>query len=96
MGERKDVTYLLDNAKNLTSKDIFLFDIPRCMFETSYSVFESIKNGRITSTKYNNKEVYLKTPNTVIVFSNHYPTKSQLSEDRWEIYAIEDNQLVKK
>ena len=37
----------------------------------------------------------VKTPNTVIVFSNSTPMAEQLSKDRWRIYEIMDDRLCK-
>lgn len=54
----------------------------------SYKVLESIKCGVGISGKYNSAELFFKTPNILIVFSNTDPDKSSLSMDRWRIFII--------
>ena len=51
--------------------DIFLFNITRCIHHLSgeyYRLFESIKDGKATSLKYNTMKMRFTTPNVLIVF----------------------------
>ena len=52
-----------------------------------YRVLEDIKDGAATTSKYNNKVIKFKTPNTVMIFSNKQPNLKSLSRDRWEVYT---------
>ena len=49
---------------------------------------ESIKDGTAVSSKYNSDIMRFKTPNIVVVFSNHMPKTKELSKDRWKIFRI--------
>ena len=49
-------------------KDIFLFNLSCAHNEASYGFLESINDGFGVSEKYNSKNVYIKTPNTVMFF----------------------------
>ena len=77
----------------LSTTDIFLFNEPRAFnYEScNYSILESIKDGTAVSSKYNNDVMRFKTPNTVVVFSNHMPKTKELSKDRWKIFRIVTN-----
>ena len=86
------VAYMLSQT-SLTCKDIFLFNLLPSDAEVSYWLLENIKNGYLVSIKYKTKEVKIKIPNVVMVFSNNYPDEKQLSKDRWEVYTIESDEL---
>ena len=89
---KSDVAYMLSQT-SLTCKDIFLFNLLRSDAEVAYGLLENIKDGYLVSVKYKTKEVKIKIPNVVMVFSNDYPDEKQLSKDRWEVYTIDDDQL---
>ena len=91
----KNINYILA-TQTLTCKDIFLFNISRNVntnADFAYNSIEGIKDGAITSEKYFSKTIKLKTPNTVMVFSNSRPDYKQLSTDRWIIYQIKNDIL---
>ena len=72
--------------RNLGTIDIFLFNNSRSVSGNElnlYRILEDIKDGQATTAKYNNDNIRFKTPNTVMIFSNHYPNLSKLSKDRW-------------
>ena len=76
--------------RGLTSIDIFLFNDSRSTKGEEmniYRVLEDIKDGAATTSKYNNKVIKFKTPNTVMIFSNKQPNLKSLSKDRWEVYT---------
>ena len=87
-----DMAYILAQ-ETLTCKDIFLFNLLRSDTEITYGLLENIKDGYLVSAKYRSKSLKIKTPNTVIVFSNSLPSKSQLSADRWKVFEICGNEL---
>ena len=73
--------------------DIFLFNIPRSMHLSSehYELFESIKDGCVTSVKYNIKNMRFNTPNVLMVFSTREPDCDMFSHDRWIILEISED-----
>ena len=77
----------------MTCKDIFVFNLLRSDTAVAYGLLENLKDGNLISSKYKSKVLKIKTPNTVIVFSNSYPNMDQLSADRWKIYEIVGNDL---
>ena len=75
--------------RSLGSIDIFLFNDVRSVDEEErslYRILEDIKDGQATASKYDNDNIRFKTPNILIVFSNHYPKLQKLSRDRWQIF----------
>ena len=79
----------------LTTTDIFLFNVGKAntMDEVNYEVLEKIKDGKLLASKYDSKELRIRTPNVVIVFSNDSPKLKQLATDRWCIFSISDHEL---
>ena len=79
----------------LTTTDIFLFNVGKAntMDEVNYEVLEKIKDGKLLASKYDSKELRIRTPNVVMVFSNDSPKLKQLATDRWCIYSISDNEF---
>ena len=68
----------------LASVDIFLFNDARSVSGEEinlYRILEDIKDGQATASKYDNDNIRLRTPNTVIIFSNRYPKTQKLSRD---------------
>ena len=58
-----------------------------------YRILEDVKDGQATTSKYDNDNIRFKTPNTLMVFSNHYPKLQKLSRDRWQIFNINKDGL---
>jgi hypothetical protein len=81
-GKHADIFYAYKFEK------IVIFDWPRDHEDRfPYGVVEAFKNGYFLSTKYEVKRVKFAVPH-VIVFSNFYPDRIKLSQDRWEINEI--------
>lgn len=59
-----------------------------------YSYIENIKDGSVTTQKYSGKTLRFDPPH-VVILANWPPITNQLSMDRWLIYKIVDNKLVK-
>lgn len=57
-----------------------------------YQAIEQIKNGDMTVGKYASKNVLFRTPH-VWVFTNEMPDKKKLSQDRWKIFYLKDNEM---
>jgi len=76
-GKRDDIAYAIDERKS-----VFLFDLPRLTSEHfQYSVLEQLKNGNVSSMKYESRMKTLSVPH-VVVFMNEYPNLQYLSRDR--------------
>ena len=72
--------------RTLGTIDIFLFNDSRFVSGEElnlYRILEDIKDGQATTSKYDNDDIRFKTPNTVMIFSNHYPDLKKLSRDHW-------------
>ena len=94
-GHKKNIAHFLGKCA-LACKDIFLFNHPCSTTDSvAYDLLEGIKDGRILSHKYNTDQLHFNTPNTVIVFSNHHPNRDALKKDRWRVYEIRADELVK-
>ena len=64
----------------LSTADIFLFNIPKSVdtsTEINYEMLESIKDGKLFSSKYDSQRVRVKTPNIVMVFSNNHSNEKK-------------------
>lgn len=76
----------------------YIIDMPRAMpkkhLQAMYAGIESLKNGVLYDKRYKGVLKLINHPN-IIVFTNQYPDKRQLSRDRWRLWSIKDNQLVK-
>ena len=74
----------------LATIDVFFFNVTRAInYETCcYDVLELVKDGMATASKFNSEVIRFRTPNVVVVFSNHDPDVKQMSKDRWKIYYI--------
>ena len=84
------------SKKTLSLIDVFIFNIPRSFYvdDVPYTLLEDIKDGFGMSTKYNSKSLQFKKPNIVILFSNTLPNKKKVSLDRWNIFKIENGNLL--
>ena len=80
----------------LTTTEIFLFNVGKAKtFEdVNYDILEKIKDGKLLASKYDSKELRLRRPNVVVVFSNDSPNVRELAVDRWRIFSIKENNLV--
>jgi len=76
-------------------KSAWLFDVTRTFTERDiYNIIEQMKNGKITSPKYNGGCIRFKKPH-VIVFANFLPNIQALSYDRWKIHQIINHNLYR-
>ena len=82
-GDYKELAFLVDIRKR-----IFIFDFVRENPEQiSYGALEAIKNGKITSGKYQGAKKVFPKP-WVFVFATFEPVYSKLSKDRWKIKIL--------
>ena len=86
VGKRDDVAFAID-----ASKKIFLFDVPRGDLQFfQYSLLEMLKNRIIHNNKYKSGTKFLASVPYVAVFSNEMPDMEKLSEDRYNIIEVND------
>jgi len=49
--------------------------------EINYEMLESIKDGKLFTSKYDSQRIKVNTPNIVMVFSNEAPNTTKLAKD---------------
>lgn len=102
-GGYKDIACCLklymDNPDfDINDRTVVFFNIPRDSDDQgmiSYKALESLKDGLMTSTKYESNTMCFNSP-VVWVFSNNEPEIEKLSQDRWKIWNLEDDQLCEQ
>lgn len=85
-GKYADMAYIF--AQQPTK--VVIFDLARTsedFLNGAYSLAEDLKNGRVTSTKYESKTVFFPRPH-VIFFANFEPDMSKWSHDRYDIVRL--------
>lgn len=98
IGKCSDILNLVSKFQN---RPMYMFDIARSVPSSAmteiYTAIEYVKSGYFINTKYDTCPVIMDTPH-VIVFSNHLPKMSALSQDRWKIHDMtklpSDNNLT--
>lgn len=74
----------------------YIFDMPRALKKEKmyqfWSAIEEIKNGYAYDTRYSFKEKRFDSP-AVVVFTNTMPDLNLMSEDRWVIHTIVNDDL---
>lgn len=84
IGKRDDIAHAVDVSKN-----IFLFNIPRNgMQYLQYTILEMIKDRVIFSPKYDSCTKILTRIPHVVVFSNEFPDREQLTDDRFIVIDL--------
>lgn len=86
-GGARDSATVISNAldSGWTGK-ILIIDLPRAAETKSiYEPMEMIRNGLITSIKYNGKTHYFNN-RWIIVLANFYPDVTTMTWDRWQIW----------
>ncbi len=93
-GKKTDIFHQVAKRKELGQAiPLVIIDVPRSSFNSiSYSAIECIKNGFISSGKYEGGQYTFKTPH-VYIFANCEPDKSKFSADRWNIIKINKETL---
>ena len=89
-GKKADLAYIY-------APKIVVFDLSRTaepgegkanILDHLYALAESLKNGRLTTTKYDSKTIYFPSPH-VIFFANFSPDMTKWSEDRYKIMRVD-------
>lgn len=96
-GSNKDIACLLAMLKkagrDLNEITTFIFNFPRSTEGISFKAIESVKDGLMTSVKYETETLYFNSPH-VWCFSNELPRFSALTNDRWKTWTIKDKKLT--
>jgi len=96
-GGNKDIACLIallkKEGRDLNKKTSFIFNFPRSTEGISYKAIESVKDGLMTSVKYESSTLVFNCPH-VWIFSNELPDTSKLSMDRWKIWTIKNDDLI--
>lgn len=87
------IALLKDAGRDLNAKTTFIFNLARTTEGISYKGIEAVKDGLMTSQKYESSTLVFNCPH-VWVLSNQEPELRRLSADRWKIWSIVDDQLV--
>lgn len=78
--------------RNTRDPKIVFFDLPRALDKDRlnglYSAIEQIKKGKLYDCRYKYKSWWIDSPRCW-VFSNHLPDQNLLSNDRWNIWTID-------
>lgn len=86
-------------SENNRSPNCIFMDLPRAMEKKRligiYSAIEEIKKGKVFDTRNRYKKWWFDSPN-VWIFTNVLPSLKYLSSDRWNIWRLENNELVKQ
>jgi len=90
---------LRSSIVNAGPRRVYILDIPRTLgvddnIDDLISVIEDVKNGFVVSSFYGNYGSLVIEPPHVIIFSNRQAPISKMSEDRWRVWGIVDNELV--
>lgn len=79
-------------------KKIFLIDMPKAVnkdkLNQMFGAIEHLKGGYCFDDRYGFKDLWFSPPE-ICIFSNSLPNMSLLSKDRWKIWIIKDNELLK-
>lgn len=82
---------------DVPTKRCYIVDMPRAVNKDRlfqmYAALEEIKNGFAYDDRYHYKEKIFDSPN-IWVFSNILPEFQYLSQDRWVIWQVRENELV--
>lgn len=77
---------------------LYLVDMPKALSKTEcrgfWAAMECIKNGCVYDDRYKSRKVHFDAPN-IWVFTNTFPDRSFLSDDRWLLWNVTDGRLVR-
>lgn len=81
-----DINFILSQ---FSRAKIIVFDLARKSEKfMNYRTLENIKNGYVTSTKYESKNIQIDIPH-LVVFANFFCERKELSSDRWNILVCD-------
>lgn len=89
-GKKSDIFHQIAKRREENLRvNLVIIDVPRASFNNiSYSAIECIKNGFISSGKYEGGQYTFKSPH-VYVLANSAPDTRKFSKDRWNIVKLD-------
>lgn len=84
-----------DDMFDMNDKLTLIFDLPRDYGIVNYTTIECLKNGLITSAKYESKTLIFNAPH-ICIMSNSLPDWGAMSKDRFLVYEITEKMGLKK
>lgn len=94
-GTSGDLRNLIFNTDMMIEDKTIVSNFSRCTEKINYQILEDIKDGIVCNLKYETGSKIFNSPH-LVVFANAMPEIEKLSLDRWLIYEIKLNHLVKK
>lgn len=95
----KDYRDIMRMVMCTETKSLYIIDIPKAINKNDLGEFlagiETLKDGYAYDDRYKFTEKYFDCPN-IWIFSNTKPNIMHLSIDRWRIWKIEDEKLVRQ
>jgi len=96
IGDAKDI---IQAVCSMGMREAYILDMPRTgeseMHQKSiYKAVEQIKNGVVMDFRYSYKELIMGCP-VVWIFTNERPAFSYLSGDRWRLWGVLNEELVR-
>lgn len=90
---------ILNLVSKMPNKLVYLFDLSRSRpqdwaKDDVPAAMEGIKNGLFMNTKYETSQVIMKCPH-IWMFCNHLPNLGSMSVDRWKIWTIKNDIMVR-
>lgn len=89
---------LMQAVFNVGEQRAYLIDMPKSTPKDKlgglYAGIEKIKDGFAYDKRYNYRELRMMEPH-VVVFTNKWPDLHLLSVDRWDLYYVMDEKLIK-
>lgn len=87
-GKSEDISYAYDFQSTV------VFNMSRSSDYMPYTLMENLKDGTIFSPKYQSQLKICRTITKVLVMSNTLPKQDALSQDRWIIKTLSNNELT--
>lgn len=97
-GYRDGPTIVKNEIDRGWNMECILIDLPRGAEDTHgiYQMIEQLKDGKMTTFKYEGEALWLERKPHIIVFSNWEPLIGGLSGDRWRVYELADGRITLK
>ena len=95
-GRTQDIAHIVSKENQALLRVVFV-DLCRSNEDhINYDVIERIKNGFITSAKYDSQNIVLSKAPHVVMYTNEHLDYSRMSDDRWKVYEVVPNPFKKK
>lgn len=89
-GKKSDIINMVYNYIQNKDLELVILNIPRDERRIDYIALEEIKDGIISNTKYETGTILTNSPH-LLIFSNILPDTSRMTNDRWNIFTIDNN-----